>query len=227
MKEKLFPVSLALMILAVIFLVALFPSWYLGNLSSHGNAPTRQNEAVDLKDSYKIDKIASIIDQVLNREIIKDSYFHYISDNADLLEALKKHNERTAFFTGFFSERATGTVIGVFMLEEDDGSPLEVSWSFDYVKKLSPDIRDMIEVITYYSLFRNCKELFCGDPKLAYMIASEAGGSAGMWPGFWHNAYLGGPEMSEIQRELLEYFDFEDGLVIKLEEYMDSLLSIK
>lgn len=152
-------------------------------------APPEQEAPVETKqnlneDNYLIERIERIIEKVIDREVIEDVYFRYLGDNDALIEELKKHNERTGYYTAYFSQKATQTMIWVFQLEDESGSPFKADWATAYIK-LPSDVQELIEIITHYSLYRNFSELFLCNPKLAFVISSEWGRFSGDVPFFW------------------------------------------
>lgn len=62
----------------------------------------------------------------------------------------------------------------------------------------------------------NCTDLLKGDSRLAFIIYSEGGGSAGMWPYFWHTEYLRGHE--DIKENLARLFDLAEKIITSLDK---------
>ncbi len=216
MKERIIPSAI---VSAAILLAALCLCLFAGNAPAAGDgAPIPAPQS----DAYKIAKIEELMDRVMNREVVEDALLFCLGDDETLRSQVAKHNELTAQYTQFFAPRAANTLIGVLQWEDFDSAEMVAA---AYYANLPENIRAMAQRITHCSLSRNCTQLLLADPVLAPIIAVEGGGSAGMWPYWWHTTYLDNLEDAEkAKQDLAAYFDFEDELIAQLDEYRLSLL---
>lgn len=169
------------------------------------------------KQTPLLEKIEFLKKQISNREIIKSEYTFGLLLPSEIENNIKEYNTLVAHLKGFFSEQAIETLIGVFQLKlKDENGEICTSYSTLNYFKLPPEIREYAEIIAELSLYENCTDLLCSDPRLAYIISVEQGGSAGMWPSWWHTHYLDRHE--EEKSELKKLFS----LVVKLLDFLDS-----
>lgn len=221
-KKPAFWVSIAAVVVVVALSLSLVVSKTLPPLETGGkeeNNNLYENETPSVSGGERGDYssiIANtdvIIKKINDRQVVEDEYFSYVGDNTELGNMLRDHNELTAIYREFFLNRATRTMIGVFQLKPEDGSPDNLD--------IPADVLGMIERITHYSLYKNCTERFLDDPVLSPIIEKEAGGSAGLWPYLWHTVYLN--DVPEVKEGLADYFDLEEDLIKQLEDYKNEL----
>lgn len=208
MKQNYIPVSI---LSAVIILVFLLNCLFLTNYSSKD----------EQKAAYTIEKINQINDKIIERKVIEDTYFHYLGDDADLLDDIKKYNESTGLLTDVFMVAALD--IAISMYQDMDGSEIDYYAydSFSDYLKFPAEIREFQEIIAHAALYRNCAVLLYANPNLAHFLGKGLGGSLGMWPKTLQNVdrSLNTP----LRDDLAAYFDLVDGLIIKIEAYRNML----
>ena len=107
-----------------------------------------------------------IIQRIMAREIVEDSWFGLIKDQA-LLDKVKEYNQRTAECTVYFTERALGYVKWHFSNEEyiDD-------LGFTYFDRPA-EIKLFVPKVVRYTLYSNCSQLIENDPELSPMLSLE------------------------------------------------------
>ena len=167
--------------------------------------------------TYAIEKIGEINDKIINREIVESSYFYYISGNEELLGNVVQYNELTASLTAFSTMRAVGILTALFELEYENEEP-PIFGALRYLE-FSEDVREKINLIAKLSLYENSGNLMQANPELAYLLASEGGGSYGLWFAYWHPYYIG-LDNEDMKNFFLEYFELEKTLFYQLEEMM-------
>lgn len=162
---------------------------------------------------YTMTTLNEISDKIKEREVIEYTYFHYISDQPDLTADMQRYNELTASLKGFYTNMAVDILLALFEPKDDKNSAINNNAS-GYLQ-LSPEMHELKERIAKLALYKNCTELLVGDPKLAYIIERESGGSYGLWPYRLH-------KMDEnVEKDLQEYFELEAKLIDQLEKYKD------
>lgn len=211
MKQNYIPVSI---LSAVIILVSILNCLFLKNYTL-----TKDEQ----KATYTFEKINQINDKIIERKVIEDTYFYYLGDDTDLLDDIKKYNESTGLLTDDFMVAALD--IAIPMYQDMDGSAIDYYAydSFSDYLKFPSEIREFQEIIAHAALYRNCAELLYANPKLAHFLGKGLGGSLGMWPKTLQNEdrSLNTP----LRDDLAAYFDLVDGLIIKIEEYRNMLVS--
>lgn len=157
-----------------------------------------------------LEKMEFLEKQIISREIIKNEHIFGLNITEKTSKEIKEYNRLIAHLKGFFSEQVVGTLIGVFQLENDKGEMFYAHSTLNYFK-LPAEIRNYAEIIAELSLYKNCTELLCSDPRLAYIISVEGGGSAGMWPYWWHTRYL--DDREDIKQDLETLFSIVEDLI--------------
>ncbi|HHW31073.1 MAG TPA: hypothetical protein GXX20_05280 [Clostridiaceae bacterium] len=164
-----------------------------------------------------LDKIRHLQQQIIDREVIKDDSLIGVPMDDQLKEDIKEYNKLVPKLKGFFAEQAIRTLILLSELKNKDGE----LYAPDYLD-LPSDIREYAEIITDLSLYRNCTELLCNDSRLAFIIYAEAGGSAGMWPYFWHTEYL--RDRDDIKGDLNHLYDLVERIITSLDKEYENIL---
>ncbi len=167
---------------------------------------------------YEKEKIAEICDKIINREVIPDSYYGFLVGDDKLIEDIKFHNKLTAEFCEYFTHKATGIIIAILELNNDDGSPM-TSYAKDCAN-LSDENRELIARISKHCLYENANELLRSDAKLSLYIAAEGGSSAGLWPSLIHVEISEGGANEIVG--LSDYFDLEKRLVTELVDIINA-----
>ncbi|WP_250228716.1 hypothetical protein [Anaeropeptidivorans aminofermentans] len=152
--------------------------------------------------NYKQDKIDSITDKIIQREVVEDTYLIYLPDE-EIKEDIILYNKKTADLKISYKLYATRTV---FLLCE-----LDLSESATDYDKIPDDLKEIINKISAYALYANATELILSDSEINQLIAGEIGGSYGAWP--WH-----------IHEEALDY-EMEDYFIL-IEKIMKSLIKL-
>lgn len=166
------------------------------------NISTKNKTSNQIDATYNLEKINLMIDKIIERKIIEDTYFKYIDD--ELIENIKKYNMQTSeLILGY-----TGYSIEILstLYDIDDN-------------ELPQKIKDMSQRITKYALYKNATELIISDYEITQLISKDIGGSYGVWP--WHIHWEGNIEMST--KEIESYFILIDELIEKLEIYKAEL----
>jgi hypothetical protein len=189
---------------------------------SSDNITSEQGQEIYLKMNPALDKIKYLQQQIIDREVIKDDCLIGVPIDNQLKEDIKEYNELVSYLKGFFAEQAVGTLVGVFQLDiESSGTYRELN-ALNYLD-IPSDVREYAEIIADLSLYRNCTELLNNDSRLAFIISSEGGGSAGMWSSFWHTEYLRGHE--DIKEDLNSLFDLVERIITSLDKLYENIVS--
>jgi len=171
----------------------------------------------------QLERLKFLQKKIMDREVIKDEDLFRISVDKEIRNKIKSYNKKVAYLKGFFAEQAVGTLIGVFQLTNEEGETDFYHSTLDYFR-WPAEVREYAEIIANHSLYRNCTELLCNDPKLAYMISVEESGSAGMWPYWWHTEYL--RDREDIKKLLKKLFDLVDELTNYFESEYDKMYAM-
>jgi len=179
-----------------------------------------QRQALFPINNPEIYKIRDIYQQIINRQVVKEDYLIGISIDNQLMEDIREYNELIPRLKGFFSMQAVKTLIGVFELKgikDEDGR----IFAPEYLN-IPPEVREYAEIIADLSLYKNCTELLCNDSRLAFIIYSEGGGSAGLWPYLWHTEYL--REHEDIKEDLNRLFDLVERIIASLDKEYENIM---
>lgn len=142
------------------------------------------------------EKIEKIVDKVIARDVIEDTYLLYINDE-NLRNYILKYNEKTADLKVRYKLYATETV---FTLCE-----LDLTTAASGYREIPDDIKEIINKISTYALYRNAPELILSDADINQIIAGEIGGSYGAWP--WHI------HEEALENEMENYFILVDKII--------------
>jgi hypothetical protein len=165
-------------------------------------------------------RMDGIYEKIMNREIVFDDLLIGVPLSAELLEDISEYNGLVRNLKGFFSDLAVKNMIALFELPRNPDGSL---FAPDY-RKIPEDVREYVEVITDLSLYKNSTELLCSDSRLAFIIYSEGGGSAGMWPYFWHTELI--KDRKDIQEDLNRLFELTEKIILSLDEEYEKLYSM-
>lgn len=180
---------------------------------SDSSSASEQEQELYIKMNPVLYNIRHLRRQIIDREVIKDDSMIGVPIDNQIKEDIKEYNKLVAELKGFFAERAIRTLIGVFQLTNEDGGTYRPN-ALNYLE-IPSDVREYAEVIAGLSLYRNCTELLCNDSRLAFIISSEGGGSAGMWPYLWHTEYL--RDFGHFQEDLNRLFDLVERIITSLD----------
>lgn len=205
---------LILLALIALLLVNIF---MLNKLSKRLSQDGEPKQEILLKVNPALDKIKCLRQQIIDREVIKDDCLIGIPIDNQLKEDIGEYNQLVSDLKGFFSEQAIKTLAGILELEIEDGI-----YAPDYID-IPSDVREYAEIIADLSLYRNCTDLLKGDSRLAFIIYSEGGGSAGMWPYFWHTEYLRGHE--DKKEHLDRLFDLVERIITFLDNAYENIIN--
>lgn len=228
-------------ILIALILVILIPSLLLNflilnklskissNLNSQGLHPVsgssddiirEQERELFLQMNPTLNKIMHVQQQIIDREVIKDDDLIGVTISSKLKEEIKEYNKLVPKLKGFFAGQAIRELILLSELKNLDGE----LYAPDYLG-IPSDIREYAEIITDLSLYKNCTELLCNDSRLTFIIYSEAGGSAGMWPYFWHTEYL--RDRDDVKEDLNRLFNLVERIITSLDKEYEKVYYIK
>lgn len=212
--------------LATNFLVLSKLSKIQGNLNSQDSRPvwgesdspiSGQEQELFLQMNPALNKIKHIQQQIISREVIKDDELIGVSIDSKIIEDIKAYNELVPKLKGFFADQAV-RLLRAFLEQKSADDKL---YAPDFLE-IPSDIREYVEIITDLSLYRNCTELLRSDSRLAFIIYSEAGGSGGMWPYFWHTEYL--RDNGDIQEGLDRLYELVEKIITALDKEYENLL---
>lgn len=231
MKNIIIALILVILILSLLinFLILSKLSKIPGNLHSQGWHPvwgssdgiiSEQEQELFLQMNPALDKIRHLHQQIIDREVIKDDSLIGVPIDNQLKEDIKEYNKLVPKLKGFFAEQAIRTLIGVFELKNEDGKAYYGPNSLNYLE-IPSDVREYVEIIADLSLYKNCTELLCNDSRLAFIIYVEGGGSAGMWPYFWHTEYLS--DRDDVKEDLNRLFDLVERIITSLDKEYENL----
>jgi hypothetical protein len=226
MKNIIIALIFVILILSLLvnFLILSKLSKIPGNLHSQGWQPVwessdgiidEQEQELFLQMNPSLDKIRHLHQQIIDREVIKEDSLIGVPIDNQLKEDIKEYNKLVPELKGFFAEQAIKTLIGVFELKNEDGKTYHGVSTLNYLE-IPSDVREYAEIIADLSLYRNCTELLCNDSRLAFIIYVEGGGSAGMWPYFWHTVYLS--DRNDIKEDLNSLFDLVERIITSLDK---------
>ncbi|HOQ76445.1 MAG TPA: hypothetical protein PK369_07765 [Thermoclostridium sp.] len=183
-----------------------------------------QEQKISLMKNPDLDRIRYLQQQIIDREVIRDDCLIGLPIDDQLKADIREYNELVSSLKGFFAKQAVHVLITLFELDlgeyavDEDGSYFWL-YTADYLN-IPPDVREYVEIIADLSLYRNCTELLCGDPRLAFFIYNEGGGSGGMWPYFWHTEYLRGYE--DKREDLDRLFNLVEGIIASLDRVYEN-----
>lgn len=169
-----------------------------------------------LRNKPILDKIELVKQHITDRLIIKDEDLVGVNINNRMKADVMMYNKIIANLKGYFLDAALKTLIGVLDARDKDGELYRTVSAIGYLQ-IPIEIRRSAEVIAELSLYKNCTDLLRSDLRLSYIIESEGGGSAGMWPYWWHTEYLSGRE--DIKSDLQKLFVLVDDITV----YFDKL----
>ncbi len=156
--------------------------------------------------------VEEIKNKINMRKIVNETYFSSFSDDSKLIEMLNEYNQRTQEYYEYFYQVARDAIDFVF--DEVDFAP-DILPAYPVSVEV---YEEMVLRIADNSLYKDCTQRFLEDPLLVLIIEKEAGGSAGLWPYFWHTEYLN--HLPEMKRNLANYFllinDIEKSLAARL-----------
>lgn len=166
-----------------------------------------------------LDKIRHLRQQVIDREVIKEDDIIGVPIDNQLKEDIKEYNKLVSMLRGFFSEMAIETIIAVLEPRNEDGE-IYAPDTRNYLE-LPSEVKEYTEIIADLSLYRDCTELLCNHPRLAYIISHEGGGSYGLWPYLWHTEYL--REQDYIRESLNRLFELVEKIITSLDNEYEQL----
>jgi len=172
----------------------------------------------------ELDKIRYLRQQIIDRKVIKEDCLTGISFNDQTLDDIREYNKLVPRLKGFFADQAIKTLTGVFELKNSDDKIYDRINALNYIE-IPPEVREYSEIIAELSLYKNCTELLCSDSRLAFIIYSESGGSAGMWPYLWHTEYLQGHD--DVKEDLDHLFDLTDRILTSLDSQYKTIHRMK
>jgi len=177
----------------------------------------------------QIERIEMVARMIKNREIIPYDSVNTFRLSETLLQKISDYNDLTCNLKGFYTEYAV-SLLQVFQDEYDgypdercdkEGNWIERSVSVIGFLNLKEELRDCAERIGKLALYENARELLHGDPRISYILESEAGGSAGLWAGGLHDKNYAFRDDDYHYDMLLKYFPLIETLLIGLEEFKE------
>ena len=137
-----------------------------------------------------------LIDQILNREVIKDTYLNFIED-PEIAKAIQDYNKLTAQYIFQHTPRSITA-----MITQSELQTFDVEYKFNYFDRLD-EVEMFAAQVSKYALYGNCSDLIYAMPDLAF----DGGSGVGRWPAFFQQV---------PQEEFDAYLSLVDSLIISL-----------
>ncbi len=147
---------------------------------------------------------AYVTAKVLNREIVEDTWFSFISGSA-LLERIREYNALTAKNYRENVEEIVVTISLNFLSDEEAKAQYE---QFDYFNR-DPAIKLFVPLGAKCALYTNGDKLIYGSDGLGTALAGDGGSGTSQWPRFWMQDVL-------FHAETSHYFEIVDDILAKL-----------
>lgn len=179
----------------------------------------------DQKIAFTLQKLDEINDKIIAREVVEDSYFYYLGNDKSLLDDTKNYNKSTGLLTANFTVIAFNVAEPMYQDMTNTANKYESYDRFKDYLNFPPEVREYQEIIAHACMYRNCADLLFANPKMSYFLGRGLGGSLAMWPSTIQNE--GESFGKPLRADLAEYFDLVDGLIVKIQNYREMLVSQK
>lgn len=137
-----------------------------------------------------------LIDQILNREVIRDTCLNFI-DDPEIVKAIQDYNKLTA---QYIFQYTPGSITQ--MITQSELQTLDPVYKFNYFDRLD-EVERFSAQIAKYALYGNCSDLIYAMPGLVF----DRGSGVGQWPRFFQQVP---PEEFEV------YLNLVDALIVAL-----------
>ena len=142
-----------------------------------------------------------ILEKVLAREIIEDTYFMFVKDST-LLDKIKEYNELTAKTKLEYTDAMIWYTKIHFVKEFDHEREYKEVSKLNYFNR-TKEQKLFVPRLAHHALYRMACDLIYNDPIISPMLVQKEGRTASEWPDDFRNTMT----------ELWSYYDFVDELI--------------